>query len=469
MSLLHPAAQIVDARNGTRLRGAELRSRIDGVAAALESLPSGVIFLRFPLEPEAVIRYVAAWETGRPVVLMNHGLDAATEAALIVRYEPAAVLGLGAAAPGPLPDGYEPGPQSWLGRHLRRTSDPTCQPHPDLAILLPTSGSTGDPKLVRLSREAILANTTAIVDVLGISGDDVAITTLPFHYSYGMSVLNTHLAVGATVVLESRSLLLRDFWRTVDDHGATSLAMVPTQTGMIARLGLDLRQHDSVRTVTQAGGRAAPHLLLDLHERLNSVNGRLFVMYGQTEAGPRMTTLPADDLPLKPTSVGPALPGGRLSVLGPGGEETATAGQSGEVIYRGSNVMMGYASQVADLALGDVQGGRLETGDVGHLDQDGYLHLEGRQKRIGKVAGIRLNLDDIEAILAPIAPVAAIAGDDRIVVWIQGGGQAEVDAARSMLSARLRLHGSGFDLRTLPEFPMLSNGKIDYLALAQRA
>ncbi|GAB3865821.1 hypothetical protein GCM10027610_116700 [Dactylosporangium cerinum] len=180
----------------------------------------------------------------------------------------------------------------------------------------------------------------------------------------------------------------------------TSLALVPSQYEMLRRLRFDPWRYPSLRTLTQAGGRLRAELVRDFHDRMASAGGRLFVMYGQTEAAPRLTTLPADRLAEKLGSVGPAVPGGRLTVRLEDGTETTEPGVVGEVLYRGPNVMMGYAETAADLARGDEQGGLLETGDLGHLDEEGYLFIDGRLKRFGKVFGVRLNLDDIERLAA---------------------------------------------------------------------
>jgi acyl-CoA synthetase (AMP-forming)/AMP-acid ligase II len=196
-----------------------------------------------------------------------------------------------------------------------------------------------------------------------------------------------------------------------------------------------------------------------------AVGGRLYVMYGQTEAGPRITTLPAEALPAKLGSVGPALPGGRLSIL-VDGEETTEPGAVGEIVYRGPNVMMGYGESAADLARGDDLGGVLRTGDRGYLDADGYLFHVGRSSRFAKAFGVRLNLDDIEAMVATVhAPVAAVSGDDQVVVFAEGADQETLRTITKTLAERLRLHRTGIDARAIDALPRLGNGKTDYPAL----
>ncbi|MGI5245970.1 AMP-binding protein [Dactylosporangium sp. CA-139066] len=446
MRLVGEGARVIDAATGDAVTDLVRPGRYDDV-------PPGALFLRMPATVEAVVDYVTAFETGRPVALLDPGLADETLLEFVDRFEPAAVLG---PLPGDAAKGYRAqSPARWV-----RETAPETAPHPDLAVLLATSGSTGDPKLVRLSRGAVLANTASIVEALGITAADVAITGLPLYYSYGMSVLNTHLAAGATVVVEDGGLLGRGFWPAVDRFGVTSLALVPSQYEMLLRLRFDPARHPMLRTLTQAGGRLRADLVLEFHDRMSAAGGRLFVMYGQTEAAPRLTTLPAHRLAEKPGSVGPAVPGGRLSIRLDDGTETTEPDVRGEVLYRGPNVMLGYAEAAADLARGDDHGGLLVTGDLGHLDADGYLYIDGRRKRFGKVFGVRLNLDDLERMLP--APAAAVSGDDRVIVFTIDDDPARL---RRILADRLKLHWSGFEVRRVEQLPLLSNGKVDYRAL----
>ncbi|MEU4622559.1 AMP-binding protein [Actinoplanes sp. NPDC023801] len=403
MNLLHPAARVVDAETGEELTP-EL---IDEAAATLTGEP--IVFLPMPATVPAVARYLAALRLGKPVVLLDPETD---HTGLIARYT-------------------------------------TSDVHPDLALLLTTSGSTGDPKLVRLSRAAVLANAGQVADSLGITADDVAITTLPLFYSYGLSVLHSHLLRGATVVLERTGIMQRDFWAAVDRFRVTSLAFVPYQYEMLRRLRFDPAKHPSVRTITQAGGRLRTDLVTDFAGRMAAVGGQMFVMYGQTEAAPRMACLPPSHLAGKLGSAGRAMPGGSFTV------------EDGEVVYRGPNVMMGYAETAADLARGDDLGGVLHTGDLGRIDEDGFLFLTGRMKRMGKVFGVRINLDDVEREF----PVAAVAGDDRLHVFAEGISADEIRALRTKIADWLGTHFTGVDVRAIEVLPLLPNGKTDYRAL----
>jgi acyl-CoA synthetase (AMP-forming)/AMP-acid ligase II len=434
--LPHPDARLVIAGEAAGIGGDELINRITRTAVALSQLRPGPLFCGMRNNLASVLRYLAAWRCGRPIALLDPNLPAATLADLARRFRPAALLGFAHA-----PDGSPP------------TRRDVPDPHPDLAVLLATSGSTGNPKLVRLSRTAVLANAQAIATALSITPGEIAPTSLPLHYSFGLSVLNSHLVAGATVMLTEAGLLERSFWTHLDAHRCTSLAAVPYQYEMLRRLRYDRSEHPTVTALTQAGGRLSPELIAEFSKQAD----RFFVMYGQTEATARIAVLPPDRLADKPGSVGVAVPGGRLEI------------EDGEVIYHGPNVMMGYAETAADLARGDDLGGVLRTGDLGWLDPEGFLSITGRLKRIAKIFGVRVNLDDIERLLRDSGPVAATSGDDRVTVWAEGLDAAGCARLARRLGAELRVHWSGFDVRGIDRLPLLATGKIDYRALEARA
>ncbi len=436
MNLFAPGARVLDAATGESLHP----DQVEAAAAEFAALPPGVVFALTPTELGAVARYLGALAARRPIALLDPDLDREVLLALVERFQPVRVTGVTDAPP----EGYRADGDAWA----RET--PAVVPHPDLALLLTTSGSTGNPKLVRLSRDAVLSNAAAIGESLGITADDVAPTTLPLFYTYGLSVLNSHLLRGATVLLERGGILQRDFWTAVGEHGVTSLAAVPYQYEMLRRLRFDPAAHPSLRMLTQAGGRLRTELVKDFSERMS---GRLYVMYGQTEATARMAVLPPDRVADKLGSAGLAIPGGAFSIV------------DDEVVYTGPNAMMGYADGAADLALGDELGGKLRTGDLGRLDDEGFLFITGRLKRIGKVFGVRVNLDDVERTLAPHGAVAAVAGDDKLHVFVEGADTALARSVRSELAGFLGTHHSGLDVRGIDALPLLPTGKVDYRSL----
>ncbi|MFI6026320.1 AMP-binding protein [Amycolatopsis magusensis] len=461
MTLLGAGARLIDAAGGRTLAGPELEAEVARIAAGLQLLPPGVLFARTSVDLDSVLRYLAAFEAGRAIALIDPALDADVLAGLIERFRPAAVL---QAPEADAPEGYTLAEDHWV-----RDALDGVEPHPHLSVLLPTSGSTGNPKLVRLSRSAVLSNAEAIAEVLDIDAHEVAPTCLPLHYSYGLSVLNSHLVRGATVVVEPSGVLGRGFWNAVEEHKCTSLAGVPYHYEMLRRMKFDPERYPSLRTLTQAGGKLRSELITEFNDKIRAVGGRMYVMYGQTEAAPRISTVPADRLAEKLGSVGPALPGGKFTIRRDDGVETTHPKIVGEVLYRGPNVMMGYAENEGELAAGDECGGELATGDLGYLDADGFLFITGRLKRIGKVFGNRVSLDDLEQAVRSasvgIDVVAAVAAGDKVVLFAEGADRDTCKAASRALSERLHLHTSGFDVRPLDTVPLLASGKIDYRTL----
>ena len=465
MSLIGDGAGIVDAASGQTLAGEPLTARVAGEAEALAALPNGVLFARTAIDLPSLLRYLGAFEAARAIALLDPALEGAGLVTMIERFRPGAVLSAPAGEP---PFGYVAKDGHWV-----RTDSDGVPPHPDLAVLMPTSGSTGAPHFARLSRRAILSNAHAIAEVLGIGPGDVAPTSLPPHYSYGLSVVNSHLAKGATFVVEQSGILGRDFWTAMTGHGCTSLAGVPYHYEMLRRLKFDPAAHPRLRTLTQAGGKMRPELVAEFDAKMRAAGGGLYVMYGQTEAAPRMATLPPDRLAEKPGSVGPALPGGQFSIRHGDGSETTHPKITGEIVYRGPNVMMGYAKDAAGLAAGDDLDGVLATGDLGYLDEEGFLFVTGRLKRIGKVFGNRISLDDLEqaarATDLGIEIVAAVPSDDKVVLFAECIGKDACKQASRALGERLHLHASGFDVRPIDAVPLLASGKIDYQALTELA
>ncbi|RYI97112.1 MAG: AMP-dependent synthetase, partial [Actinomycetales bacterium] len=221
----------------------------------------------------------------------------------------------------------------------RRTAAPAPVLHPDLRLLLSTSGSTGSPKLVRLSRENLTSNAHAIADYLDLHGDDRAITSLPLHYCYGLSVLHSHLVRGAGVVLTDLSVVDECFWDLCRRARVTTLSGVPYTFELLHRSGFAEREPGSLRRVTQAGGRLRPEAVREYADTCATRGIDFFVMYGQTEATARMAYLPPALAAAHPDAAGIAIPGGHLRI----DSVPDQPADVGEVVYSGPNVMLGYA------------------------------------------------------------------------------------------------------------------------------
>jgi acyl-CoA synthetase (AMP-forming)/AMP-acid ligase II/peptidoglycan/LPS O-acetylase OafA/YrhL len=340
-------------------------------------------------------------------------------------------------------------------------SDP-LEMHPDLSILLSTSGSTGSPKSVRLSHQNLASNAASIAEYLQISENDRGVVNLPTHYSYGLSIVNSHLWTGATILFTDSSVTDPAFWAFCRQHGATSFAGVPHTYDLLSRVDFETLAPPSLRYFTQAGGRLRRERAEALAHLAARHGWRFYIMYGQTEASPRMAYLPPDKLLYAPGSIGIAIPGGRLSVQDEAGQALPPEAE-GELVYEGPNVMMGYAMSAADLGQG--QGPSiLRTGDMARKGVDGLFYITGRMSRFIKIFGNRIGLDEVEAICGMAGHVTVATGiDDKLlVITRQIGTESEIGA---LLSTVLKLPPHTIEVRQMEDFPVLPTGKIDYARL----
>lgn len=333
--------------------------------------------------------------------------------------------------------------------------------HPELQLLLSTSGTTGSPKLIRLSRKNIISNAKSIHSYLNITENERAVASLPIHYSYGLSVLHSHLLAGASIVLTQKSVLQKEFWDLFNREKCTSFAGVPYTYQMLNRIGFEKFSLPTLKTMTQAGGRLDKELINKFHKIMTQKNGNFFVMYGQTEATARIAYLPPELLPEKAGAIGKAIPGGSLKIYNDETEITKSH-VLGELVYHGDNVMMGYADGPNDLKKGDELNGILRTGDLAYFDDEGIFYLSGRIKRISKVYGLRINLDEIESHLRIYGPVAVRSDDQKISLFFEGKTHPE---CITMLSNIYNLHPTTFVCHQVEALPLTPNGKIDYQRL----
>ncbi len=362
-----------------------------------------------------------------------------------------------------LPSCYEA-----FGYVLCPTGKDSCPLHPDLALLLTTSGSTGSPKLVRQTYKNIASNAASIVRYLELDSSERPITTLPMNYTYGLSILQSHLLVGATMLLTTKSIVQSEFWEFFSAQRATSFGGVPFTYEMLKRLKFFTMDLPSLRYLTQAGGK----LPVSLHEEFAAFAAekgfRFYVMYGQTEATARMGYLPYQKAQEKMGSMGIAIPGGRFSLLDAQDHEFSTPGITGELIYYGDNVTMGYATCREDLSKEDEWHGRLVTGDMAKMDEDGYFYITGRKKRFVKLFGNRVNLDECEQLILgqyPSLDCACVGVDEKMTAFITDASLCE--EVHAFLSRTLSLNRNGFSVRFRDSIPKSSSGKTLYTQLQE--
>ncbi|CRK57101.1 Long-chain-fatty-acid--CoA ligase [Alloactinosynnema sp. L-07] len=406
-----------------------LASRVASVGEVLGSTRR-LVLVAAGNDLDSVVTYLAALRGGHPVLLTSP--DGKQLDTLVDAYDPDVVQ---------------------LGGELReRRAGTAHELHSDLALLLSTSGSTGSPKLVRLSASNLQSNATSIAEYLDIRDTDRAALTLPLHYCYGLSVLNSNLSRGAAVLLSDLSVVDPEFWSMFQGHGGTSLHGVPYTFDLLDRAGFADRDLPALRYVTQAGGRLAPTQVRRYAGLASAGGWRFFVMYGQTEATARMAYLPAELAVTRPEAVGIPIPGGSFEIH-----------PDGELVYRGPNVMLGYARGPADLALGATLGD-LPTGDLARRAADGLYEVIGRKSRFVKLFGLRVDLDEIERHLTRAGFTAAAAGDDTAITLAMVNGQ-DTHAAATLVATRVGLPVDHVRVREYAEFPRLATGKVDYAGI----
>ena len=394
---------------------------------------------------EPIVAYLGALSAGHPVLLVP-GDDHARWESLVSAYDPDVVVA-------------EVGGE-WVFQERRDGS--AHELHPDLALLLSTSGSTGSPKLVRLSVENVQANAESIADFLGIRDADRAATTLPMHYCYGLSVVNSHLLRGAGLIVTDLSVTDDCFWDLFRANHGTTFAGVPYTFDLLDRTGFaDLALPD-LRYITAAGGRLSPDRVRRYAKSGHRAGWELVVMYGQTEATARMAYLPPELAAQHPEAIGVPIPGGSFT-LEPIPDHPDPA--AGELVYAGPNVMLGYARTPADLRLGrtvDV----LRTGDIARRGRDGLYEVVGRRARFVKAYGLRVDLDQAERALDRPGLTATCVGDDgELIVAVEG--EHDVPRLRRMAARECGLPVAAIRVTCLPGLPRLPSGKPDYVAVSE--
>jgi acyl-CoA synthetase (AMP-forming)/AMP-acid ligase II len=424
------------------------------VVAYLSTLRAGLVSVPLPASvPAAELEYILA-ET-QPVLGFVQDRYSETYRNQLTRL--------------PLCHALEPG-ESRLCGHAETDAN-------DLASLMFTSGSTGRPRGVMVSHRNIVANTESIVAALGLSASDRIMAVLPFHYCFGLSLLHTHLRVGGSIVVDRRFMFPEAVLQRMAETKCTGFAGVPSHYQILLRKsGLRKMLFPNLRYVQQAGGHLAPTFVRDLREALPQVD--IFIMYGQTEATARLTTLPPAMLDSKEGSVGKAIPGVRISVLDESGFPVEP-GETGEVVAEGDNVTLGYWHE-PEQSSQTFRDGRLYTGDCGRLDANGYLYLSGRRKDFLKLGGKRISGQQIEDMLLEydeIVEVAIVAmpheilGETACAFVVPRPGHS--DGLRDRVTAFCRAHipraFTPAEIIVVPSLPKSTSGKVMKWALPRLA
>ena len=403
---------LVCGESAEQISQAQLADAAEAVRALLQTHgpPRSLGFALVRNLPSSVLVYLGALAAGAPICLLPDNIPRPALLTLLKLYAPHWIAGCAplpgySVFAGELPYADNSGRIQF--RKLERHGSDEFFAHPKLAVLLSTSGSTGSPKLVRLSYDNLASNAASIASFLELSAEERPITTLSMSYSYGLSVINSHLHVGAPIVLTDAPTTHKDFWSIFEKTAPTSIACVPYQY----------------------------------------------------EATARSAFVPPERLSDKGRGIGVPIPDGALSI-----DDT-----TGELIYRGPNVMLGYAQKLTDLERGDDLNGTLATGDLAMRDDDGFYFVTGRLKRIAKILGYRINLDEAERLFGSLSSGVTACVESAGILFVFSDTTLPQAEVNTLVRDTLNLHPSVVRTQRTREFPRLGNGKLDYAQLLAMA
>ena len=331
----------------------------------------------------------------------------------------------------------------------------------ELCLLQTTSGSTGSPKNVKLSNANILSNTNSIIEDLDICSNDISITTLPPSYVYGLSIINTHLRVGAKIVLNKSSIIEKEFWKKLLLNKVNNFGGVPYIYEILLKIGLKEELFKYLKYTTIAGGHLDSNLKVSLLDFYDKLNISLITMYGAAEATSRMSYLPRKFSRKKNGSIGIPITNGNFLLKDDNDKIIKKPYKKGELIYEGQNVYMGYAKSFKDLANNN-NNDVLKTGDIGYFDEDGFFYIVGKKSRYIKIAGNRISLDEIEKIIYNYGYKNVCSQQVKDTLNIYVNKKNVEKKIKSFLSKYTNLNENLFRVNYLKSFPMTKNNKIDY-------
>lgn len=353
----------------------------------------------------------------------------------------------------------------YKGYILCKTSCLAPVMHPDLSMLMTTSGTTGSPKLVRHKYGNIEHNAKNVAQVFGWTSKERGIIDLPMQYTMGLNVINSHLYAGATVLLVSANLMSPKFWSFIKEQKGTNFTGVPFSYEVLNRLRFQRMDLPYLITMAEGGGKLSDALFSSFANYAEEKDKRFFATFGTTETSARLAYLPPECATTHIGSIGHAIPEGKLILVDENGREITAAGVEGELRYEGPNVTMGYGVCLDDLKKGDEFCGVYETGDIARKDSDGFFYIIGRKKRFLKLFGLRVSLDQSEKIISDYFKIeCACTGDDtRMRIFITKKELKE--EVKQLISEKTGLKASIFDVIIIEAIPRFESGKINYREL----
>ena len=449
----------IDAQ-GNQLAYGELREFAEQIERLMP--PRSLMFLLVENNVGGIAWTIGNICSGNVPLILNAHLDEQLYNSLYELYRPSYIC-----VPTGMADNYlyETVVTSY-GYTLMNTGNVACPLNNELSHLLPTSGSTGSPKLVRHKYANIEAAALNISTFFKLTKKDRPLMVLPLYYTMGLSMVFSHFYVGATVLITNQSMTDRGFWQFIKEQKATSFTGVPYSFEILNLMRFFRMDLPDLTLLTQGGGHMPKELNLKFAEYCRD-NGKLWIAtYGQSECTARMAWLPAKWAIEKVGSIGIAVPNAELSLIDMNGNPITIPNTEGEMCYRGKNVTMGYARSREDLLLGDEHHGFIRTGDLAYFDKDGCYYIVGRMGRFLKLFGMRVGLDECERIVKGKfqgQECACVGTDEKMLVYLTDEKLKE--PVKEELVARLKLVATSFEVRIIKEIPKNEAGKTLYAKL----
>lgn len=409
----------------------------------------------------AVVGYLAMVEAGIVPIMLSASAHPDLLKNLYDEYLPSLVW---------MPAGFagKHGNASVFSRFDYELFDTGIEPYPvngALELCMSTSGSTGSPKLVRYKQGNLEANARNVAKAFEWTPAERALADLGIQYTMGLNVINTHLYVGATILLTTHNIMGSDYWDYLEKERATNLTGVPFTYEVFSRLHFEEKSLPYLTTIAEGGGRLTDKRFRELSDYAEKYGKRFFATFGTTETSARLSYLPPQFAKEKCGSIGRAIPEGEIFLIDGNGNRIMQRVAEGEMCYSGPNVTMGYARRKEDLLLGDEWNGTYRTGDLARRDEDGFYYITGRISRFLKLLGHRVSLDECERMIQEGLGVicACLGSDEQMLVYVEAPGNAEDCIA--YLSSKLSLRRSLFSGISIPQLPRSDSGKIAYNAL----
>lgn len=455
------AVAAVDSQ-GNKLVYGELRR----FAVELEHLvpPRSLLFLLVENNVGGIAWTIDDICAGNVPLILNAHLDEELYKSLYELYQPPYVC-----VPTGMADKFEyETVATYYGYTLMKTGNEACPMNNELSHLLPTSGSTGSPKLVRHKYGNIEAAALNISTFFQLTEKDRPLMVLPLYYTMGLSMVFSHFFVGATVLITNLNMTDRNFWKFMKEEHATSFTGVPYSFEILNMMRFFRMDLPDLTLLTQGGGRMPKELNLKYAEYCRDNGKQWIATYGQSECTARMAWLPAKWAIEKVGSIGIAVPNAELSLIDMDGHPITTPNTEGEMCYRGRNVTMGYARSREDLLKGDERNGFIRTGDLAYFDEDGCYYIVGRMGRFLKLFGMRVGLDECERIIKGKYQIecACVGTDEKMLVYITD--EQYKTGVKEELVSRLKLVASSFEVKIIDEIPKNEAGKTLYAKLSEK-